>query len=71
MDAMMPIGDSRTRMEFVMPSRGLISFYRSTFLTDTRGEGLMSSEYLGYRPWVGQMLARQNGSLVTQIGRER
>ncbi|TNE97335.1 MAG: translational GTPase TypA [Deltaproteobacteria bacterium] len=63
MESMMPLGDDRTRMEFVIPSRGLIG-YRSTFLTDTRGEGLMSSEYLGYRPWVGQMLARQNGCMV-------
>ncbi|MCO4792249.1 MAG: translational GTPase TypA [Bacteriovoracaceae bacterium] len=63
MEAMQPIGDTRTRMEFTIPSRGLIG-YRSTFLTDTRGEGLMSSEYLGYRPWMGQMLARQNGSLI-------
>jgi len=63
MDAMIPIGDSRTRMEFIIPSRGLIG-YRSRFLTDTRGEGIMSSEYLGYRSYAGDLLARQNGAIV-------
>jgi GTP-binding protein len=63
MEGMIPIGDFRTRMEFIIPSRGLIG-YRSRFLTDTRGEGIMSSEYLGYRPYAGDMLARQNGAIV-------
>jgi GTP-binding protein len=63
MDAMVPIGDTRTRMEFIVPSRGLIG-YRSRFLTDTRGEGIMSSEYLGYRPYAGDLLARQNGAII-------
>lgn len=64
MQGMMPLGDTRTRLEFEVPSRGLIG-YRSTFLTDTRGEGLMSSEFIGYRPYVGEMLARQNGALIS------
>jgi len=63
MESMIPIGDTRTRMEFIVPSRGLIG-YRSRFLTDTRGEGIMSSEYLGYRPYAGDMLARQNGAII-------
>jgi GTP-binding protein len=63
MEAMTPIGDTRTRIEFKVPSRGLIG-YRSKFLTDTRGEGLMSSYFLGYGEFVGKMLARQNGALV-------
>lgn len=63
MESMRPIGDSRTRLDFVIPSRGLIG-YRSTFLTDTRGEGLMSSQFLGYRKFVGKMLARQNGAII-------
>ena len=63
MQGMTPIGDTRTRMEFEIPSRGLIGF-RSTFLTETRGEGLMSSEFLGYRAMVGEMLARQNGAII-------
>ncbi len=63
MEAMTPLGDARTRMEFTIPSRGLIG-YRSQFLTDTRGEGLMSSEFLGYKSYAGDMLARQNGAIV-------
>ena len=64
MEAMSPIGDSRTRIEFKVPSRGLIGF-RSQFLTDTKGEGLMSSYFLGYGEYVGKMLARKNGALVS------
>ena len=64
MEAMAPIGDTRTRIEFKVPSRGLIG-YRSKFLTDTRGEGLMSSYFLGYGEYVGKMLSRQNGALVS------
>lgn len=63
MEAMQPLGTDRTRMEFTIPSRGLIG-YRSTFLTDTKGMGLMSSYFVGYQPHVGSMLARQNGALV-------
>lgn len=61
---MMNYGDGRTRMEFEIPSRGLIG-YRSVFLTDTKGQGLMSSYFLGYRPHVGKMLGRVNGALVS------
>ena len=61
---MMNYGDGRTRMEFEIPSRGLIG-YRSVFLTDTKGQGLMSSYFLGYRAHVGKMLGRTNGALVS------
>ncbi|OUR98733.1 GTP-binding protein TypA [Halobacteriovorax marinus] len=64
MGNMMPIGESRTRVEFRIPSRGLIG-YRSTFLTDTRGEGLISSEFLGYDKFAGIMLSRQNGAIIS------
>ena len=64
MEAMGPFGEGRTRMEFHVPSRGLIG-YRSTFLTDTKGQGLMSSYFTGYEPFVGKMLARQNGALIS------
>ncbi len=64
MEAMTPLGDTRTRMVFVVPSRGLIG-YRGVFLTDTRGEGLMSSEFLGYQPYAGDMLARNNGAIIS------
>ena len=63
MEGMLPLGDDRTRVEFIIPSRGLIG-YRSVFLTDTRGEGLMSSEFLGYREYAGDMLSRQNGAII-------
>ncbi|MCM2349814.1 MAG: translational GTPase TypA, partial [Bacteriovoracaceae bacterium] len=64
LEAMAPFGEGRTRMEFHVPSRGLIG-YRSTFLTDTKGQGLMSSYFVGYEPHVGKMLARQNGALIS------
>ena len=64
LEAMQPFGEGRTRMEFHVPSRGLIG-YRSTFLTDTKGQGLMSSYFVGYEPHVGKMLARQNGALIS------
>lgn len=64
LEAMSPFGEGRTRMEFHVPSRGLIG-YRSTFLTDTKGQGLMSSYFVGYEPHVGKMLARQNGALIS------
>jgi GTP-binding protein len=64
MEGMVPIGENRIRMEFIIPSRGLIG-YRSVFLTDTRGEGLMSSYFLGYRPWVGPMLGRNCGAIIS------
>ncbi len=63
MENMQPLGENRTRVSFVIPSRGLIG-YRGQFLTDTRGEGLMSSEFLGYRPYAGDMLGRQNGAII-------
>jgi GTP-binding protein len=58
------MGENRSRLEFECPSRSLIG-YRSKFLTDTKGEGLMSSQFLGYRPYAGDMLARQNGAIVS------
>lgn len=64
MTGMTPVGENRTRIEFEIPSRGLIG-YRSQFLTDTRGEGLMSSYFLDYRPFAGKMLSRQNGALIS------
>ncbi|MCL2857894.1 MAG: translational GTPase TypA [Oscillospiraceae bacterium] len=59
---MSPIG-SRMRLEFVVPSRGLFG-YRSEFLSDTRGEGIMSSILEGYTPYKGEIARRQNGSLI-------
>ena len=61
---MAPLGEGRTRMEFEIPSRGLIG-YRGAFMTDTRGEGLLSTQFLGHRPYVGDFLSRQNGAIVS------
>ena len=59
---MTPIG-SRYRLEFLVPSRGLFG-YRNEFLTDTRGEGIMSSVLDSYAPMKGEIERRLTGSLV-------
>jgi len=56
-------GSERTRMEFTIPSRGLFG-YRPEFLTDTRGEGVMSAVFDGYEPYKGDIPTRISGSLV-------
>ena len=57
-------GSGRVRLEFRMPSRGLIGF-RSQFLTDTRGTGIMNHIYDGHEPWQGDIKGRTTGSLVS------
>ena len=56
-------GLDRVRLSFLVPSRGLFG-YRSEFLTDTRGEGIMSAVYHGYEPYRGDIPHRNVGSLV-------
>ncbi|HWR89134.1 MAG TPA: translational GTPase TypA [Dissulfurispiraceae bacterium] len=56
-------GHGRVRLEFRIPSRGLIGF-RSQFLTDTKGTGLLNHLFGGYEPWQGFMTKRQTGALV-------
>jgi GTP-binding protein len=56
-------GHGRVRMEFRIPSRGLIGF-RSEFLTDTRGTGLLNHLFDGYEPWHGPISKRLTGALV-------
>lgn len=56
-------GSGRVRVEFGIPSRGLIG-YRSEFLTDTRGTGIMNSYLSGYEPHRGDFASRKTGSLV-------
>jgi GTP-binding protein len=56
-------GSGRVRLEFVIPSRGLIGF-RSYFLTDTRGTGIMNALFNGYAPWQGPIQARTNGAMI-------
>ncbi len=60
--SMTPMG-SRYRLEFLVPSRGLFG-YRSEFLTDTRGEGIMSSVLDSYAPMKGEIERRLTGSLI-------
>lgn len=64
MTTMNPTGDGQTRIEFEIPARGLIGF-RSQFLTDTRGEGVMNHSFLEFRPFGGSVEKRGNGSLVS------
>ena len=52
------------RMDFIVPSRGLIGF-RTDFLTITRGTGIANAVFDGYRPWAGEIRARHTGSLVS------
>ena len=56
-------GSSRVRLEFNVPSRGLIGF-RSRFLTDTRGTGIMNALFDGWAPWHGNIQSRTNGAMV-------
>ena len=64
MVSMSPMGAGRTRIEFVIPSRGLIG-YRSEFLTDTKGEGIMNSTFLEFREFSGAPYRRKNGAIVS------
>ena len=56
-------GQDRVRLEFSVPSRGLFG-YRNEFLTDTRGEGIMSAVFMGYEPYRGDIPRRSVGALV-------
>ena len=63
MTKMVNHGSGRVRLEFEIPTRGLIGF-RSQFLTDTRGTGIMNHLFHGWRPWFGPIPARLTGGLV-------
>jgi GTP-binding protein len=63
MTKMVNHGSGRVRMEFRIPTRGLIGF-RSQFLTDTRGTGIMNHLFSGWEPWHGAIPARSTGALV-------
>ncbi len=60
---MAPVG-SRMRIEYIIPSRGLFG-YRSEFLTDTRGEGILNAVFNEYQPYKGEITRRSNGSLIS------
>ena len=63
METMTNHGTGWVRMEFVVPSRGLIGF-RTEFLSTTRGTGIANAISHGYDDWAGHIVARQNGSIV-------
>ena len=63
MTKMVNHGSGRVRLEFRIPARGLIGF-RSQFLTDTRGTGIMNHLFAGWEPWHGAIAARATGALV-------
>jgi GTP-binding protein len=63
MEHMTNHGTGWVRMEFVVPSRGLIGF-RTEFLTETRGTGIAHHVFDGYQPWFGELRTRQSGSMV-------
>lgn len=60
---MQPQGDTRMKLTFSIPTRGLFG-YRNEFLTDTRGEGIISSIFEGYTPYKGEIPKRVTGSLI-------
>ncbi len=63
MTKMINHGTGRVRLEFEIPSRGLIG-YRTEFLTDTKGTGLLTHLFLAFRPWAGPISHRATGALV-------
>ena len=63
LQSMHPQG-SRMRLEFIIPARGLFG-YKSEFLTDTKGEGVMSSIFDSYQPYKGDIPRRNTGSLIS------
>ncbi|MCX5923884.1 MAG: translational GTPase TypA [Candidatus Dependentiae bacterium] len=64
---MKPLHDGRVRMEFEMPSQGLLGF-RSQFLIDTRGSGIINISFIGYRVCKGEIQKRLKGALVSMEG---
>jgi GTP-binding protein len=63
MEQMVNHGTGWVRLDYVVPARGLIGF-RTEFLTDTRGTGLIHHVFEGYEPWMGELRTRSTGSIV-------
>ena len=63
LDQMVNHGTGWVRMEYQVPARGLIGF-RTEFLTETRGTGILHHVFDGWEPWAGEMRTRPTGSLV-------
>ena len=64
MTSLTPMPDGTVRIEFEIPARGLIGF-RSEFLTDTKGEGIMNHSFIEYRPYSGTVVSRTPGALIS------
>ena len=64
MELMEPAEDNYIRLEFSVPTRGLIG-YRSNFITNTKGEGIMVRSFDSYKPYAGEINGRKNGVLVS------
>ena len=65
MTEMRPAGSDRLRLEYRIPSRGLFG-YRTKFLSDSRGTGVLNSQFDGYGPHAGKLRSRTNGVLIAQ-----
>ena len=63
LQSMLPMNDAYTRLEFLIPSRGLIG-YRGEFMTDTKGNGIMNTVFEEYGPFKGEISYRKQGSLI-------
>ena len=63
LQGMSPANGGYTRLEFAIPSRGLIG-YRGEFMTDTKGNGILNTIFDGYAPFKGELSYRKNGSLI-------
>lgn len=63
LQGMSPANGGYTRLEFAIPSRGLIG-YRGEFMTDTKGNGIMNTSFDGYAPFKGELSYRKTGSLI-------
>jgi len=63
MENMVAQSDSWTRLDYVIPARGLVGF-RTEFLTETRGTGILHHIFEGWEPWAGEITTRATGSLV-------
>ncbi|MGM9877756.1 MAG: translational GTPase TypA [Bacilli bacterium] len=64
MELMEPAEENYVRLEFLVPTRGLIG-YRSNFITNTKGEGIMVRSFDSYKPYAGEINGRKNGVLVS------
>ena len=63
LQGMSPTHGGYTRLQFLIPSRGLIG-YRGEFMTDTKGNGILNTEFEGYAPYKGDMFYRKTGSII-------